>query len=148
MAARPLPQAPDAEPRPRLRAVASPRGPSREVIRRRRAAALAVLALLIALPLVLLTGGPGSDRDRIDALLSRGATEPRTLCDHLSTSMATAIGGRDACLGASPERGPAGEVQDIRVTGGAASALVVFESGEELYRLVREDGDWKVDDVR
>jgi hypothetical protein len=118
------------------------------VIRRRRVVALAALVLLIALPLVLLTGGPGSDRDRIDALLSRGATEPRTLCDHLSTSMAAAIGGREACLGASPERGPAGDVQDVRVTGAAASALVVFASGEELYRLVRQNGEWKVDDVR
>lgn len=148
MVARPLPQAPESAPRPRLRAVPPPRGPSRAVIRRRRLVALAGLAVLAGAPVALLTGGGGSDAERISALLSRGAAAPAALCDQLSTAMSQAVGGREACLAASPERAPAGRVQDVRVAGDTASALVVRDGSEELVRLVRQDGAWKVDDVR
>lgn len=146
--ARSLLQAPPRTPAPGLRAVPPPRGPSRAVIRRRRAVALAALAALFALPVALLTtAGAGSDRERIAALLTAGASRPATLCDHLSAGMSRAIGGPDACVAASPERAPAGTVQEVRVAGDSASALVVRDTGTERVRLVREDGDWKVDDV-
>lgn len=148
-AARSLPPAPRSTPAPRLRAVPPPRGPSPAVIRRRRAVALAALAVLVALPVgFLTTGGAGSDSERISALLSAGASRPAALCDHLSMGMLQAIGGHEACVAASPERAPAGKVRDIRVAGDSASALVVRDTGAERVSLVREDGDWKVDDVR
>lgn len=149
-AARPLPSEPP-PPRPQLRAVPPPRRrPSRAVIRRRRLVALGGLAGMIGLPLaiVALGGGPATEADRIEALLAAGATEPKTLCDHLSTGMLDAIGGRDACLAASPDRGPAATVSDVRVDGAAATAVVSGDNGTERVRLVLEDGDWKVDDVR
>jgi len=153
-AARPRPsEAP--RPRPPLRAVPPPsgpsrRGPSKAVIRRRRIVALCGLTGLIGLPLVIVAigGGPTSDAGRIEALLAAGATEPRTLCEHLSSGMLTAVGGTDACLAASPERGPAATVSGIRVDGATATAVVASDIGTERVRLVREDGDWKVDDVR
>jgi hypothetical protein len=151
-AARPLPSD-EPRPRPQLRAVPPPprrRPPSRAVIRRRRIVALGGLGALIALPLAVLAtgGGPSSDSARIEALLATGASEPRTLCDHLSGGMLTAIGGTDACLAASPERGPAATVSKIRIDGTVATAVVSSDNGTERVKLVREDGDWKVDDVR
>lgn len=142
-----LPPAPRSTPAPRLRAVPPPRGPSPAVIRRRRAVALAALAAFVTLPVALLTTGAGSDSERIAALLTAGASRPATLCDHLSTGMSRAIGGPDACVAASPERAPAGTVQEVRIAGDSASALVVRDTGSERVRLVRENGDWKVDDV-
>jgi hypothetical protein len=144
--ARPLEQAPPR--RPPLRAVPPPRGPSAHVIRRRRAVALSALALLVALPLVALNLGGGSESGRISALLTRGASDPATLCDHLSSGMLAAIGGHDACVAASPERAPAATVENVRVDGDAATAVVVRDTGEERVRLLRQNGDWKVDDVR
>lgn len=145
-AARSLPPAPQ---RPRLRAVPPPRRPPPEVIRRRRAVALGGLAGMIGLPLALVALGSGpSDAGRIAALLTQGASEPATLCDHLSSGMVRAVGGHDACVAASPTRGPEGTVSDVRVDGAAATAVVSSENGEERVRLVREDGDWKIDDVR
>jgi len=148
-AARPLRAAPTPAPRPRLRAVPPARGPSPAVIRRRRLVALAGLGGLIALPLAFLAlAGGSSDAARIEALLSAGAQRPAGLCDHLSGAMLRAVGGHDACVAASPTRGPAGEVSAIRVSGARASAVVTRADGDERIRLVREDGDWKVDDVR
>lgn len=148
-AARSLRRSPHREPPARLRAVPPPRGPSRAVIRRRRAVALAALAFLVAFPIGLLTtGGAGSDSERITELLAAGASQPATLCDHLSSGMLQAIGGHDACVAASPERAPAGDVQDVRISGDSASAIVVRDTGEERVELVRQDGDWKIDDVR
>ena len=148
-AARPLPAEPSRT-RPALRAVPPPRGPSRAVIRRRRIVALAGLVGLIGLPLAIVAtgGGPSTESGRIDALLSTGASEPRTLCDHLSSGMLAAIGGRDACLAVSPERGPGGTVSRIRIDGTSATAVVNGDQGTEHVRLLLEDGDWKVDEVR
>ena len=143
------PSLPPVPARARLREVPPPRGPSRAVIRRRRLAALGGLAALIGLPLALVAigTGPGTDREQIAALLTAGAAEPVTLCDHLSGPMLRATGGRDACVAASPERGPGGTVESVRVDGAAATAVVVREDGDELFHLVREDDGWKVDDV-
>lgn len=150
-AARPLPQAPPHRPR-RLRAVTPPprRGPSRAVIRRRRILAVAGLGGLIGLPLAILAlgGGPATEAQRIERLLAEGAVSPATLCDHLSRGMLGAIGGHDACVAASPERGPAATVSEVRVQGATATAVVAGDRGTERVRLVREDNDWKVDDVR
>ncbi|MCW2991965.1 MAG: hypothetical protein JWM73_2559 [Solirubrobacterales bacterium] len=148
-AARSLPPDRDAASPPSLRVVPPPRGPSPQVVRRRRAVALAALVVLVALPVVWLgSGGAGTDSERIAALLTRGASRPPTLCDHLSSPMLEAVGGHDACVKASPERAPAGRVQDVRVAGDTASAVVVRDGDQELVRLVRQDGVWKVDDVR
>lgn len=145
-AARSLPPTPA---RPSLRAVPPPRGPSPAVIRRRRLVALAGLAGLIGLPLALVAigTGPGTDREQIAALLSAGAERPATLCDHLSGAMLQATGGRDACVAASPDRGPGGAVESIRIDGAAATAVVVRDDGDDVFHLVREDGAWKIDDV-
>lgn len=155
-AAPPLPSASGAAPtRERLRAVPpAPRARSRrplpEVIRRRRAVALGGLTGLIGLPLALaaMGGSAPSATGQISALLGRGANEPATLCDHLSTGMLRAIGGHDACVAASPARGPGGEVHSVKVSGDTATAVVSRNDGDEIVRLVRQDGDWKVDDVR
>lgn len=148
-ARRPVSPAATGAPRPRLRAVPPPRGPSPQVVRRRRAVALAGLLVLAGLPLgALLSGGGGSEADRVAALLSRGAASPQTLCDHLSSGMLRAAGGRDACRTASPERGRGGEVGAVRVEGDRATAVVYGPDGEDAYALVRQDGEWKVDDVR
>jgi hypothetical protein len=145
-AARSLQPAPT---RPPLRAVPPPRGPSRAVIRRRRLVAMGGLAGLIGLPLAVLAlgTGPGSDREQIGALLTAGAAKPATLCDHLSGAMLRATGGHDACVAASPERGPGGTVESVRIRGEAATAVVVREDGDDLFHLVRENGAWKIDDV-
>ena len=123
--------------------------PSRAVIRRRRAVALGGLTGMVVLPLafVSLGGAAGSDAQRIESLLSRGASEPATLCEHLSAGMLQAIGGHAACVDASPTRGPAGVVRDVRIDGAAATAVVVRGTEEEVVVLVREDGEWKVDEV-
>lgn len=151
-AARPLPSPRDQPAqRPRLRAVPPPRRPPPEVIRRRRALALGGLLGLIGVPLAVLAltaGGGGSDAQQIRSLLARGAAEPATLCDHLSTGMLRAVGGRDACVAASPTRAPSGEIDSISIDGATAHAVVVQDTGTEMVRLVRQDGEWKVDDVR
>lgn len=119
------------------------------MIRRRRAVALAGLALLIALPAAWLSlSGGTSDTQAITTLLTRGASRPATLCDHLSGGMLDAIGGHGSCVAASPERAPAGTVKDVRINGDKATAVVIKDAARERVRLVREDGDWKVDDVR
>jgi hypothetical protein len=145
---------PPAPARERLRAVPPPsrqasRRPSPAVIRRRRAIAVGGLTGLIGLPLALvaLGGSAPSDTGRIVTMLTAGATEPVSLCDHLSAGMLRAIGGTDACVAASPARAPGGEVHDVRIAGAAATAIVTRDGGDELVRLVREDGAWKVDDV-
>jgi hypothetical protein len=110
---------------------------------------LSGLGALVALPLAFLAlSGGSSDTQRISALLATGSEQPATLCDHLSGGMLRAIGGHDACLAASPTRGPRGEVRDVRIDGDRATAVVSREDGDERIRLLREDGDWKVDDVR
>jgi hypothetical protein len=155
-AARPLPPTPGEAPPPqRLRAVPPPprtrrRAPSPEVIRRRRAVALGGLAGLIGLPLaiVALGGSPPSATGQISSLLTRGASEPATLCDHLSSGLLRAVGGHAACVAASPARAPGGEVRNVRIKGLTASAIVSSNDGDELVRLVWQQGDWKVDDVR
>jgi hypothetical protein len=153
--ARPLSQVPaPARARDRLRVVDEPRvvlrpRPSAAVIRRRRAVALGGLAGLIGLPLAILAigGSPPSEAGRISALLSAGATSPRTLCDHLSPAMLGVVGGHDACVAASPERGPAARVRDIHIHGSTATAVVTSSDGNERFHLVHRDGEWKVDDV-
>lgn len=119
------------------------------MVRRRRVVALVALALLVAVPAFVLsvTGGSTPDGRQITELLTTGASEPATLCDHLSAPMLEAVGGHDACVANSPERGPAGSVGQVSVNGDTASAVVIRDTGSERYRLVREDGDWKVDDV-
>jgi hypothetical protein len=119
------------------------------VIRRRRAVAVGGLAGLIGLPQanVAIGGSAPSESGRISALLTRGASEPQTLCDHLSTTMLRAVGGHGVCLAASPQRGPAGEIHDVRITGTTATAIVSRADGDERYSLVKQNGDWKVDDV-
>lgn len=141
-------------PRDRLRVVPAParrtaRRPPPEVIRRRRIVALGGLTGLIGLPLALVafSGGPATAHGEISALLTTGASEPRTLCAHLSAGMLRAVGGQVACMAASPARGPGAEVRDVRVDGSVATAVVVKPDGNERVRLVREDGGWKVDDV-
>jgi hypothetical protein len=125
------------------------RRPSPAVIRRRRAVALGGLVAFVAVVAALVAGRGGpSDAERIGALLTRGSVSPATLCDHLSAGMLQAIGGRDGCLRASPARGPAGRVQDVRVAGDRATAIVASSAGDETVRLVRVGGRWKVDDVR
>lgn len=125
------------------------RRPSPAVIRRRRAIALGGLAGLVALPLALVAtgGGAGTDAERIESLLARGATEPRTLCDQLSAGLLQAIGGHGACVAASPSRGPGGDVTSVRVDGATATAVVLRGSEEEVVTLVLQDGAWKVDEV-
>ena len=129
--------------------VAHRRRPSPAVVRRRRAVALGGLTGMVALPLaiVALGGGAGSEAQRIEAMLARGAAEPATLCDHLSAGMLQAIGGHGACVAASPTRGPGGDVRDVRIDGASATAVVVRGTEEEVVVLVREDGAWKVDEV-
>jgi hypothetical protein len=124
--------------------------PSPAVIRRRRAVALGGLTGMIALPLALVAlggGSAGTDSEQITELLGRGATAPPTLCDHLSGGMLQAIGGHDACVAASPERGPGGEVTSVRVHGSTATAVVTKPTGQETITLVRENGAWKLDSV-
>lgn len=136
-----LPAAP-----PRLRVVAPSRAVPRSVVRRRRAVALAGLAGLVVLPVAFLVPGGGpADTGRIAALLSRGASEPRWLCDHLSAAALRVAGGPAACRAASPSRGPGGRVGGIRVEGGRARALVTGPGGTDVVRLVRERGEWKVE---
>ena len=149
-AARPLPPEPPAAPRLRVVPSTDRRRPSAAVIRRRRVVALLGLAALIGLPVgvVAIGGGASSETARIEALLSTGSVAPATLCDHLSQGMLGAIGGHGACVAASPERGPSATVDQVRVDGAAATALVHSDRGTERVRLVLEDGDWKVDDVR
>jgi hypothetical protein len=153
--ARPLSPAPaPARSRDRLRlvdeqrAVLRPR-PSPAVIRRRRAVALGGLCGLIGLPLAILAigGSPPSEAGRISALLGAGATSPRTLCDHLSPALLGVVGGHDACVAASPERGPAARVHDVHVHGSSATAIATSSDGNERFHLVQRDGEWKVDDV-
>jgi hypothetical protein len=143
------------DPAPRLRAVppappaVRPRRPSPAVIRRRRAVALAGLAALAVLPLAALNlgGSPGGDAARIAALLRAGASDPMTLCAHLSPAMLAAAGGRAACVRSSPARGPDATVDGIRVHGATATAVVHRPDTDEVVRLVERDGAWLVDDV-
>src|SRR4051794_34488969 len=121
-AARPLPSAHNLPPAPRLRAVPSPpravSRPSAAVIRRRRAGALGGLVALVLLAVgVMSLGGPAGDADRISSLLRKGAADPASLCDHLSSGMLAAAGGHTACVNASPARGPAVTVDGVRVHG-------------------------------
>jgi hypothetical protein len=151
-AARSLPSAPYAEDVPRLRVVpppARPRRPSAAVIRRRRAVALGGLVALVLLAVAALSidAGP-SDAARIGALLSRGAADPASLCDHLSGAMLAAAGGHTGCVRSSPSRGPSATVDGIRISGDRATAVVHHPEADETVSLVREDGDWKVADVR
>lgn len=151
--ARPLSPVP--EPATRLRVADEPRHiprpkPSPQVIRRRRAVALGGLAGLIGLPLALVAigGSTPSEVARVTALLSAGSTAPQTLCDHLSSPLLAVVGGHDACVASSPERGPSADVHDVRITGSTATAVVTSSDGDEHFHLVKRDGDWKVDDVR
>jgi hypothetical protein len=151
-AARPLKAFPQPQGAP-LRVASRPghtRHPSPAVIRRRRAVALTGLAGLVALVLVAVVAlaGGGDARAQVTSLLERGAASPATICDHLSSRMLAAAGGHEACLRASPARGPASKVLDVRVHGDRATALVRSSAGDERVSLVRQDGDWKVDDVR
>jgi hypothetical protein len=154
-AARSVPSIPVAAPsRERLRMVPPPRrtsrAPSPAVIRRRRIVAVGGLAGLIGLPLavIALGGGAGSSAGQITSLLQRGTADPAVQCNHLSSGMLLAVGGHAACVAASPGRGPGGTVHDVRVHGSTATAIVSTNDGDENVRLVRQDGDWKIDDVR
>ena len=154
-AARSVPPAPIAAARREpLRLVPPPRHtahrPPPGVVRRRRAVALAGLVALIGLPpaLLALSGPTGSATGSIVSLLARGAADPSTLCDHLSTGMLQAVGGHAACVRASPARAPGGSVRRVRVHGSTATAIVRTAAGNEHVRLILQDGDWKVDDVR
>lgn len=151
-AARPLPQAHSSPPPPRLRAVPPPRTaarPSAAVIRRRRAVAVAGLIALVLLAFAALSIGGSSDQaGRIAALLRHGATDPASLCDHLSGAMLAAAGGHAACVSSSPARGPVATVDSIRIHGDRATAVVHRPDADEIVSLVRSGGDWKVDDVR
>jgi hypothetical protein len=48
----------------------------------------------------------------------------------------------------SPKKGPNGTVHSVHVSGARATALVTSATGDERVRLVRQGGDWKIDDVR
>lgn len=153
-AARSLPERGVAPRAPHLRVVPSaarrPASPSPQVIRRRRLTALAGLLALVVLSIawLALTRPGETDRGRIAALLAAGARDPVALCDHLSAGMLRAVGGHAACVAASPTRAPGGRVGAIRVHGAKATAVVRGDDGTELVRLVRRNGEWKVDDVR
>jgi hypothetical protein len=152
-AAHPLPSVPPSPAASRLRAAPAPRParrPSPAVIRRRRALALGGLLALVALPFAWLSiSGPSpSAAGQIAALLERGASDPATLCDHLSGAMLAAAGGHAGCVRSSPARGPNASVDSIRVNGDHATAIVRRPDADELVTLVRSGGDWKIDDVR
>ena len=153
-AARPLPPVPVAPRRPPLRLVAhtpAARGAAAAgAVRRRRAVAVAGLLVLAALPFAWLsaTRAPAGDRTAITALLRAGERDPASLCGHLSAAMLSAAGGRAACVRASPERAPAGSIGAVRVSGATATAVVRRAGGAERVRLVRQDGAWRIDDIR
>jgi len=111
--------------------------------------ALAGLVALVLLPLAALSIGGGAGASaQIRSLLERGAADPASLCDHLSGAMLAAAGGHAGCLRSSPSRGPAATVGGIRVDGARATAVVHHPEADEIVSLVRQDGDWKVADVR
>jgi hypothetical protein len=163
-AARPHPDEPEHDPAvapPRLAPVApaarrTPRRPPPEVVRRRRITALALFAVVIAGAVALVAGlgggggGASGDAGAISKILEAGTASPATLCDHMSPAMSAAIGGRAACVKASPEKGPEGKVTAVKVSGDAtrATATIVTGGGDERVTLVKRGGSWLVDDVR
>jgi hypothetical protein len=123
--------------------------PPPAVVRRRRALAVTAVVVLLALPFLLLLGGGGStDAGRVAALLRQGTADPAALCEHLSAGMSRAVGGRGACVRSSPKKGPNGTVHAVHVSGATATATVTSAGGDEHVRLVRQGGDWKIDDIR
>ena len=106
-----------------------------------------LVAVAVVFALAVVPGGE-SQASKIATLLQSGTARPAVFCDHLSAGMSAAAGGRAGCLAASPRQGPRGTVGDVRVHGATATAVITSKAaGVEHYRLVRQDGDWKVDDV-
>jgi hypothetical protein len=66
------------------------------------------------------------------------------LCDNLSAASLKAIGGKDKCTTlAKGQKGEDEKVTSVTVDGDTAT--VKGTGGTDTIKLVKEDGDWKVD---
>lgn len=113
--------------------------------------AVLLLGATVTAPLLAGCGSSGpSDRDQIAAIVKQEGVDPGTLCNHLTDSVLTSLGGRAGCMrqAASAPADPTTRATSVRVHGKAATAVVVNRSGSRTITLVKQNGTWKVAGVR
>jgi hypothetical protein len=107
-------------------------------------------ATLLAVPVLALTacGGGSSDKDKISDLINKVGDDPSYLCQHMSAKVDKAIGGKDGCekaAKAEDAKDPDVKIDSITIDGDSATAKITGNDGADTVKLVKEDGDWKVD---
>jgi hypothetical protein len=87
-----------------------------------------------------------TDKQLIASIVKREGTHPATLCDHLTSSLLTRLGGRRGCLAeaVSAATDPTTHATAIRVHRNSATAVVVNRNGSRTITLVKRKGVWKV----
>ena len=115
---------------------------------------LAMLSVGAALALGACGGGdeetdePPPEEAVEQAITDYGAAEGSATCDYVSEEAIESVGGIEECEKAFEESTPTEyDIQEVQVDGDQATATAKRESTGETdeFKLVNEDGEWKVD---
>lgn len=108
-------------------------------------------AALAAAPLLLAACGGDSDKDVITKIIKDGGKDPTTICTHLGPTMLSAFGSVEKCKeqakGADDGKDDV-EINDLTVKDGAATAKITGAQGNQTITFAKQDGEWKVTQVR
>lgn len=105
-----------------------------------------VPALIAVGAVAALSGcGGSSDADQIKTIVSTEASNPASLCDHLTNALLSRVGGKAGCerAAASEPKDPTTHATNVTVNGNRASAVIVDRTGTHTITLVKEGGTWK-----
>lgn len=104
---------------------------------------------LLAVPAITLAacGSSGkSDKDTLTDIITKGGSNPVSVCDHLDAALLKQIGGAEGCkkAAANEPKGDKTKINSLNITGDTATAKVTDKKGSTTINFVKKDGDWKV----
>jgi ABC-type glycerol-3-phosphate transport system substrate-binding protein len=96
-------------------------------------------------------GSQASDADQIRALIDLGNSKNPAICGKLTDKwMQNVVGGDRADCEQQVKQSPSNAVQveNISVNGDAATVGATVEGNSAQLTLVKQDGEWKLDDIQ
>jgi hypothetical protein len=114
---------------------------------------LVVLTLLLALPAVLVACGDDgdSDEDQVRAVIELGNNKDPAICEKLTDNwIKNVVGGdkNDCEQQVRQSKEDAVDIQKVDVNGNKATVSVKIEGESGRLLLVKENDEWKLDDVK
>jgi hypothetical protein len=105
-----------------------------------------LVALAAAVTLSACGGSGPTDRQLIASIVKREGVRPASLCDHLTQSLLSRLGGRRRCVieAASAAPDPTTHATAIRIHRNTATAVVVNRNGRRTISLIKHKGVWEL----